>query len=435
MVRFLLILGLFALGAPAFARAPRLEIRFDGDTLTPFANTVDLIQGVVSTLRDDHGTVTVRGYVDASTKAPGLDYLFEQRVRLIEGLLSEWMVENPGWKFAPAILSDNFSEHSRSFEGSDEDLMVVEIEFKEARPDSVPLKIRKPAASDAAPYEEQGKVTITYAPTSTRLYPGGQQEILAAMGGHRKGKLFVRVTGYAHREGKSERALKLSQARAKQVVEFLRGVGLPPDRFLVVAGKEDHSGQGGARARRVEVEFLTEREFEEIREVAAEPAPAPTPCPPQLAIEKIPEEKIWFGTFGLASALDYYNFIIGLEHALGSYASMGLSLFGQSSTKAGYAGKSHGLAAALNVNFYSRENWSGIWIRFAGVYHMTTTNDVGTTRDFLPGIRFNLGYVLMPHETIRLRLSTGFQNVSEGQFKNVFGGFTPFIQMEMGVPW
>lgn len=94
------------------------------------------------------------------------------------------------------------------------------------------------------------------------LVPGSESEITrAAAAARRSGAAMVRVTGHADRSGSDSHNMKLSRARAQEVVRALRRLGLPEIGVATQAYGEEKpvvptkDGKPEARNRRVEIEL------------------------------------------------------------------------------------------------------------------------------------------------------------------------------------
>ncbi len=94
------------------------------------------------------------------------------------------------------------------------------------------------------------------------LVPGSESEITrAAAAARRSGAAMVRVTGHADRSGPVGHNMKLSRARAQEVVRALRRLGLPEIGIATQAYGEEQplvptkDGAVEARNRRVEIEL------------------------------------------------------------------------------------------------------------------------------------------------------------------------------------
>ena len=97
---------------------------------------------------------------------------------------------------------------------------------------------------------------------TARLVPGSVSEITrAADAAHRSGAAMVRVTGHADRSGPVGHNMKLSRARAEEVVRALRRLGLPEIGVATQAYGEEKplvptkDGTVEPRNRRVEIEL------------------------------------------------------------------------------------------------------------------------------------------------------------------------------------
>lgn len=94
------------------------------------------------------------------------------------------------------------------------------------------------------------------------LVPGSESEITrAAAAARRSGAAMVRVTGHADRSGSERHNMSLSRARAQEVVQALRRLGLPEIGVATQAYGEEKpvvptkDGKTEARNRRVEIEL------------------------------------------------------------------------------------------------------------------------------------------------------------------------------------
>ena len=139
---------------------------------------------------------------------------------------------------------------------------------------------RKQLASSAPPARQRPRATPTSlkspmqpAPLATRfviyfdldnasLVPGSESEITrAAVAARRSGAAMVRVTGHADRSGSEGHNMKLSRARAEEVVRALKRLGLPEIGVATQAYGEEkplvktRDGKPEARNRRVEIEL------------------------------------------------------------------------------------------------------------------------------------------------------------------------------------
>lgn len=97
---------------------------------------------------------------------------------------------------------------------------------------------------------------------TAHLVPGSESEITrAAEAARRSGAAMVRVTGHADRSGPADHNLKLSRARAEEVVRALRRLGLPEIGVATQAYGEEKplvptkDGAAEPRNRRVEIEL------------------------------------------------------------------------------------------------------------------------------------------------------------------------------------
>lgn len=126
------------------------------------------------------------------------------------------------------------------------------------RPRATPTSLKSPMQ----PAPLATRFVIYFDLDTARLVPGTESEITrAAAAARRSGAAMVRVTGHADRSGSESHNMKLSRARAEEVVRALRRLGLPEIGVATQAYGEEkplvqtRDGKPEARNRRVEIEL------------------------------------------------------------------------------------------------------------------------------------------------------------------------------------
>lgn len=144
-------------------------------------------------------------------------------------------------------------------------LGVLERKRLASAPPPVPQRPRATPTSLKSPMQPAPLATrfvIYFDLDTARLVPGTESEITrAAAAARRSGAAMVRVTGHADRSGSESHNMKLSRARAEEVVRALRRLGLPEIGVATQAYGEEkplvqtRDGKPEARNRRVEIEL------------------------------------------------------------------------------------------------------------------------------------------------------------------------------------
>ena len=116
--------------------------------------------------------------------------------------------------------------------------------------------------TDIRPSPLSTRFVIYFDLDTAKLVPGSESEITrAAAAARRSGAAMVRVTGHADRSGSMGHNMKLSRARAQEVVRALRRLGLPEIGVATQAYGEEKplvptkDGTAEPRNRRVEIEL------------------------------------------------------------------------------------------------------------------------------------------------------------------------------------
>jgi OOP family OmpA-OmpF porin len=127
-----------------------------------------------------------------------------------------------------------------------------------ARPLPTPTSLK----TTMRPTQLSTRFVIYFDLDTASLVPGSESEITrAAAAARRSGAAMVRVTGHADRSGSTGHNMKLSRARAQEVVRALRRLGLPEIGVATQAYGEEkpqvltEDGAVEARNRRVEIEL------------------------------------------------------------------------------------------------------------------------------------------------------------------------------------